>query len=126
MEWLKNNAFAIYLGFSLSIVGIHVKDFAFWIVMVPLFALIAWRDKKRNWISVDDWLPEDEKNVLVIHNGELSIFNYGVVNVNGDNMMAWMNCYGDINGEPEWDDDYSPTCWMPLPEQLKEKSNVND
>lgn len=27
---------------------------------------------------------------------------------------VWANCYGDINGEAEWDDDYKVIGWRPI------------
>jgi len=36
-------------------------------------------------------------------------------------LFFWANCYGDINGDGEVDDDYQPTHWMALPSIVKEK-----
>ncbi len=30
---------------------------------------------------------------------------------------VWNDCGGDIHGDGNWDDDYHPTHWMPLPNE---------
>lgn len=69
------------------------------------------------WISVDDRLPEDEQDVLVIASGrprehlildnayELATFYDG---------EGWL-----LDAYPEWEDP-QVTYWMPLPERPKE------
>ena len=79
-----------------------------------------------NWISVKDKLPEIIKgkdyseNVLACCNGELMVvtrsFNY---DDNGNYSWFWANCYGNIDGDGEIDDDYEITHWMPLPKPIK-------
>lgn len=77
------------------------------------------------WISVKDKLPEIIKgkdyseNVLASCNGELMVvtrsFNY---DDNGNYSWFWANCYGNIDGDGEIDDDYEITHWMPLPKAI--------
>lgn len=75
------------------------------------------------WISVDDRLPEDEQDVLVIASGrprehlildnayELATFYDG---------EGWL-----LKAYPEWENP-QVTYWMPLPERPKEGKNKND
>ena len=78
------------------------------------------------WINVTDRLPEIpegetcSENVLAIENGKLKVMclvyiQEGDIEGKSYNGYVWANCYGDIDGEGEWDDDYAPTKWMPLP-----------
>lgn len=57
------------------------------------------------------------KNVLAIINGQLGVacycFHYEEDGEN--NGYYWANCYGNIDGDCEWDDDYEVTHWQPLP-----------
>jgi hypothetical protein len=81
--------------------------------------------KKQNdgWISVQDRTPDlmegkdYSENVLAILDGNLAVMCFawtpGEYEEGGG--YYWANCYGDINGDPEWDDDYNPTYWQPLP-----------
>ena len=78
---------------------------------------------KQEWISVGDKLPEVKKendnwsdNVLAWCSGRLHIMAYGWVDEGEEGRgYAWADCYGLIDGDPEWDDNYAPTHWMPLP-----------
>jgi hypothetical protein len=73
------------------------------------------------WIDVKDRTPDAiegkdySENVFVICDGKLEVMSYGWVDAEPEGGWVWSNCYGDINGEGEWDDDYKPTHWMPLP-----------
>lgn len=78
---------------------------------------------ENKWISVDENLPEVKKendnwsdNVLAWCSGTLHIMSYGWVDEGDEGRgYVWANCYGLIDGDPEWDDNYTPTHWMPLP-----------
>ena len=79
--------------------------------------------EKIEWISVNDRLPaliENEnysENVLTWCDGKLMVMtNTLAQDDEGDFAWFWANCYGDINGDGEIDDEYDPTHWMPLPE----------
>jgi hypothetical protein len=54
-------------------------------------------------------------NVFVICDGKLEVMSYGWVDAEPEGGWVWSNCYGDIRGDSEWDDEYKPTHWMPLP-----------
>lgn len=79
------------------------------------------------WISVKDRTPQliegydYSANVLAVLDGQLAVmcyaYNHGDEETSG---YYWANCYDDINGDGEWDDDYTPTHWMPLPELPKQ------
>ena len=80
------------------------------------------------WISVKDKLPDliegkdYSETVLVSCNGELMVMTLSFLpDDNGRWSFFWANCYGDINGDGEVDDDYQPTHWMALPSIVKEK-----
>ena len=72
------------------------------------------------WVRVQDGLPPliDDKdyseNVIAFCNGILMVMCYMYINEDGGGYV-WANCYGDIKGDAEFDDDYYPTHWMPLP-----------
>lgn len=75
-----------------------------------------------NWIKTTKQLPEfiDGKdyseNVLVWNNNELNVMTFCKgYDDNNEYCYYWANAYGKINGDAEWDDDYAPTYWMPLP-----------
>ncbi len=80
-------------------------------------------DQGLRWVSVDERKPDTvgdtdwSLNVLAICDGKLMVMSYGYIDGEGEESgWVWANCYGDINGDSEWDGDYSPTHWMPLPQ----------
>jgi hypothetical protein len=82
------------------------------------------------WIESEKQKPEIPKgescsaNVLAWLCGSLSIMAYCYIDDGDENSgWAWCNCGGDIEGDPEFDDDYKPTHWMPLPEPPKPSPN---
>jgi len=74
-----------------------------------------------NWISVEEKLPDMiegktySENVLVFCDGEVMVMAFGYMDFDDDGGYGWSNCYGDINGDPEYDADYHPTHWQPIP-----------
>lgn len=75
---------------------------------------------QNQWISVEESLPDDDKNVLLT-------FNDGHIIVAYHNGNYWWWCDGFVcgtktNGQPMYsssqriDDDDKPTHWMPIPE----------
>lgn len=72
---------------------------------------------ERDWISVEDRLPEDDGDVLAIASG------YPTPNITlEDVMVVAAFCGGEgwyIGEYPDWDDPII-TYWMPLPEPPKE------
>ena len=77
---------------------------------------------KPKWISVKDDLPDYiydkdySENVLGFCDGSMGVF----ARCYEEEGWLWGSCYGDIEGEPQTDDDYQVTHWMPLPEPPKE------
>ncbi len=74
------------------------------------------------WISVKDRLPEIKKGQITSErvfawcDNMFLIMAYAKLGVHeGLPVYAWCNCYGEIDGRAEFDDNYSPTHWMPLP-----------
>jgi uncharacterized protein DUF551 len=75
------------------------------------------------WISVEDELPPNipgelySKNVLAILDGRLAVMCHTYAGGLDDDAggYVWANCYGDVNGDAEWDENYKPTHWQPLP-----------
>jgi regulator of RNase E activity RraB len=79
------------------------------------------------WISVKDrlpdYLPEVDYSANVICTNRREIFIMARCYDYDAEGWMWGNCYGDIYGDPEVDDDYSDiTHWMPLPEAPKEQA----
>lgn len=82
----------------------------------------------RQWISVEERLPDaDERKgsdrvfAIWLHSDghkSLEIMAYCFIE-DGDGYYAWCNCYGDIYGDPENDDNYNIIAWMPLPQPPK-------
>jgi hypothetical protein len=79
------------------------------------------------WINVKDRLPtardgygDADRNVLVWCDGQLMVMAYCEMrDDDGHEVDVWCNCYGEIDGDPEWDDNYEPTHWMDLPTEPK-------
>ena len=76
--------------------------------------------KKDRWVDAKKELPkfiegEDySRNVLAVCNGAL--FVMCLCYIPGDEGgFAWANCYGDIYGDWDFDDDYEVTHWQHLP-----------
>ena len=75
------------------------------------------------WKWISDSLPEImpdkgySENVLAIVDGypEMMVMCYS--EIIGDNVSyGWCNCYGDINGDGEYDADYKVIKWQYLPQ----------
>lgn len=78
--------------------------------------------RSNEWVRVEDRLPSNIKgtsyseNVFVIEDGEIKVMALCDIKDDDNNWCrVWCNCYGDINGDPEFDDQYNPTLWQPLP-----------
>lgn len=86
------------------------------------------------WVSVKDKLPDCihivknssagvdkySDTMLVWCDNKLMVMSlqYGFFGEAGEYCYIWCNHFGDItNNDPEWDDEYEPTHWMPLPEK---------
>ena len=68
------------------------------------------------WISVDDRLPDDSQDILLVVNGARVISGY-YAGYNGAHYV-WK---ASRNGFVFWDDEI--THWMPLPELPKEEES---
>ena len=89
----------------------------------------------QRWISVKDRLPEYKRNAdgseadssdkvfTKDKSGNLYVMELWYERDAGG--WLWANCYGDINGDAEIDDDYADiiTHWMPLPLATEEVKN---
>jgi hypothetical protein len=71
-----------------------------------------------HWVSVEDGLP----NYIEGKHYSENVFTTDGINIYvmarcyEEGGWLWGNCYGDIDGDSEIDDDYSNiTHWMPLP-----------
>lgn len=77
-------------------------------------------EEAKKWRKAEDELPELDpdtgcsKNVLARVEGhdEIMVMCYCVIPDNdGGYFCAWANCYGDIHGDGEYDDDYNVIEW---------------
>lgn len=73
-----------------------------------------------SWISVDtppEFIADQNysERVFVISEGKVEIMAHCWINNGEAAGKVWCNCYGDINGDPQFDADYSPTHWRPIP-----------
>jgi hypothetical protein len=73
------------------------------------------RELAAGWFSVNEKLPEHEKNVLAVLDREVCIMNYFSFKENGETYMVWGYVYDGINGDGIFDDNYYPTHWMEIP-----------
>ena len=78
--------------------------------------------KKDNWISVKDRLPEIKKgedyseNVIAWLNDENQIMCLSYIkDDNNEWCTVWCMVYDGLYGDGEFDDNYQPTHWQPLP-----------
>ncbi len=69
------------------------------------------------WISVEDALPDEGVNVFAGDSDDYGVYAYCYI----DGVWVWCNTYNDIQGDPEYDDDYADkiTHWRPLPSPPK-------
>jgi hypothetical protein len=74
------------------------------------------------WISVEDRLPDMivgkdySENVFAWCDNRLMVMGIAYLqDDNGNFSSVWCNCHGCIEGDAEFDDNYLPTHWMPLP-----------
>jgi hypothetical protein len=85
------------------------------------------RFNEDKWIDASKKTPEIidgqnySYNVLAVCDGELKVMCYTWVD-SEQSGYVWANCYGDITGEGEWDDNNEVTYWMPLPSLPKLKT----
>jgi len=78
--------------------------------------VIRWRDPK---VELPELLPDCDysNNVLAQVEGFTETQVMCLLFVPDDEGgwgYVWANCYGDINGEAEWDDDYKVIGWRPI------------
>ena len=100
----------------------------------PMNPQIIWQWIEENFVPKDQWIPVTERlpewvkdksgvtkdyseNVFAKDDkGNLYIMCLGFERDGDDNgSIVWCNCYGSIDGDGEYDDDYNITHWMPLP-----------
>jgi len=85
-----------------------------------------------NWIETTKEKPDFidgknySKNVLVWNNNELNVMTFCIsYDDNNELCYHWANAYGNIDGDSNWDDDYAPTYWMPLPSEPIKENTIN-
>ncbi|MFA5243670.1 MAG: DUF551 domain-containing protein [Pedobacter sp.] len=72
------------------------------------------------WIKCSERLPEMidgedySENVLAIVEGYTNIQVMCLMNISNESIV-WANCYGKIDGDAEFDDNYNVLMWMDLP-----------
>ena len=69
------------------------------------------------WVEIksEDDLPNDDKNVLVIIEGQMQIMCLCSIIDNDVYSKVWCMVYDGLDGDGIYDDNYYPTHWMPLP-----------
>lgn len=91
-------------------------DFGYWLANEVINEAMRWRDPKEElpeFISGCDY----SNNVLAHVEGFTETQVMCLVFIpddEGEWGYAWANCYGDINGEAEWDDNYKVIGWRPI------------
>ena len=81
--------------------------------LAPVFLKGAKFALENQWISIDDDLPCNHKELLVIYNKQCSkTFKVFVTNIDGEN---WSDYMIYKNGKWRWNS-YEPDYWMPAPE----------
>ena len=80
------------------------------------------QEEPSGWISVEKELPkiiegyDCSANVIAWINGERKIMNYTFFKNEEDKWCyAWCMVYDGLDGDAEFDDNYYPTHWQPLP-----------
>ena len=73
-----------------------------------------------NWIDTNKELPPNDQNVLAVQGGNVHIMAYATIVEDGVTYHAWAMVYGGLDGDPEWDDNYEVTHWMPIPSPPEE------
>ena len=78
---------------------------------------IAQMSTTTTWIEIksEDDLPKDDKNVLVIIEGQMQIMCLCSIIDNDVYSKVWCMVYDGLDGDGIYDDNYYPTHWMPLP-----------
>lgn len=72
---------------------------------------------ENQWISVNEDLPCNHKELLMINNQQYSeTFEVFAINKYGD---IWTDCMINDNGKWRWHD-FEPDYWMPVPKPTKE------
>ena len=76
------------------------------------------------WIEIksEDDLPKDDKNVLVIIEGQMKIMCLCSIIDNDVYSKVWCMVYDGLDGDGIYDDNYYPTHWMPLPTNPQTKT----
>ena len=92
------------------------KNDAINIANIAFNEAIRWRDPKE---ELPELLPNRDysNNVLAQVEGFTETQVMCLLFVPDDEGgwgYVWGNCYGDINGEAEWDDDYDVVGWKPI------------
>ena len=58
---------------------------------------------------------DNSENVLGFLDGYIRVMAWCYIHADEDSGWAWCDCNNDIYGDPEYDDDYKPTHWRPIP-----------
>lgn len=84
------------------------------------------RSEGANWQRDNAWIDATKQtpdliegkdyseNVLAVINGHLGVACYCYIE-GDDGGFVWANCYNDLDGDAEFDDEYDVTWWMPKP-----------
>lgn len=93
--------------------------------LIAKSAYLAGYNEAAKWIEVTpETMPQPNKRVFAIVKGWQEVQIFERCWIDGDVIensgFVWCNCYCHLYDDPQFDDDYEVTHWMPLPTPPKQ------